>query len=36
MSEYKGSDMYENLGVLGEGAYGKVFRVRRKQDGEVS
>jgi hypothetical protein len=36
MTEYKGSSEYENLGLLGEGGQGTVFRVRRKKDGEVS
>jgi hypothetical protein len=36
MPEYKGSSDYENLGFLGKGAQGTVFKVKRKTDGEVS
>jgi hypothetical protein len=36
MPEYKGNTKYENLGLLGEGAQGAVFRVKRKSDGKVS
>jgi hypothetical protein len=36
MPEYKAHAKYENLGLLGEGGQGAVFRVKRKSDGKVS
>lgn len=34
-STYKGMQKYELKGVVGEGAYGKVFMARNKETGEV-
>lgn len=34
-STYKGMQKYELKGVVGEGAYGKVFMARNKETGDV-
>jgi hypothetical protein len=35
MSPFRGNANYENLGLLGKGAQGTVFKVKRKSNGEV-